>query len=260
MINNLYANRRYILGSFWTDFRYRYAGTALGFFWFFINPLLEAAIYAIVFTQIVSIRSGGGQGISYTLFLTSGLFPFLAFSQLISRASSAIRTNALYMRRSLVPSEVFVFKECLLAAFSLMVYLVLLVPISLAAGNPLTVHALMMPVFAILLMLLGFGFSLPLANLRILFPDLGEIITVGLQLWRWTLPIMFSDAKFPKLLKHLMSLNPPYYFIRSFRDVLIEHRMPPQEAWLSMAFWIVVTMIIAQLVAGWLRHEVKDLL
>ena len=260
MLKNLYVNRRYILGSFWTDFRYRYAGTALGFFWFFINPLLEAAIYAIVFTQLISIRSGGGQGISYTLFLTSGLFPFLAFSQLINRASNAIKANALYMRRSVVPSEVFVFKETLLSAFSLMIYLVLLVPISLAAGNAVSAMALLMPLFAVLLMALGFGISLPLANLRVLFPDLGEIISVLLQLWRWTLPIMFSDAKFPPLLRRLMSLNPPYYFIHSFRDVLIDHALPSWEAWLSMIFWIVVTLAAAQFVAGRLRNEVKDLL
>ena len=146
------------------------------------------------------------------------------------------------------------------SAFSVTVGILALVWGGLEMAGALLSLPFQLPVFAILLMLLGFGFSLPLANLRILFPDLGEIITVGLQLWRWTLPVMFSDAKFPKFLKHLMSLNPPYYFIRSFRDVLIEHRMPPQEAWLSMAFWIVVTMIIAQLVAGWLRHEVKDLL
>jgi ABC-type polysaccharide/polyol phosphate export permease len=99
-----------------------------------------------------------------------------------------------------------------------------------------------------------------LTNLRILFPDLGEIIPVILQLWRWTLPIMFTDKNFPVWLRRLMSLNPPYYFIRSFRDVLIDHVMPPLEAWLSMAFWIIASLTIAHLVSHQLRNEVKDLL
>ena len=260
MLKNLYTYRRYLLGSFWTDLRYRYAGTALGFFWVIINPIVEVIIYAVVFSQIVSIRSGGGKGISYVLFLTSGLFPYLAFSQMISRGSNAIKSNALYMRRSLVPAEVFVFKEGLLTSFSFLIYLVLLIPISLVADNPITWQAVLMPVFAGLLLLLGFGMAIPLANFRIFFPDLGEIIPVLLQLWRWTLPVMFSDKNFPTWLRRIMSLNPPYYFIRAFRDVLIEHRIPPMEAWLSIGFWIIAFLLIAQLVSRWLRNEVKDLL
>jgi ABC-type polysaccharide/polyol phosphate export permease len=260
MLKNLYKYHRYLLGSFWTDLRYRYAGTALGFFWVIVNPILELIIYTVVFSQIVSIRSGGGRGISYVLFLTSGLFPFLAFSQMINRGSSAIKSNALYMRRSLVPSEVFVFKEGLLASFSFLIYLVLLLPISLVAHNPITWQAALMPLFAVLLLMLGFGMAIPLANFRILFPDLAEIVPVLLQLWRWTLPVMFTDKNFPGWLRRLMSLNPPYYFIRSFRDVLIEHTIPPIEAWLSMGFWILVFLFIAQLVSRWLRNEVKDLL
>jgi ABC-type polysaccharide/polyol phosphate export permease len=260
MLKNLYTYRRYLLGTFWTDLRYRYAGTALGFFWVIINPVMEVIIYAVVFSQIVNIRSGEGRGISYVLFLTSGLFPYLAFSQMINRGSNAIKSNALYMRRSLVPSEVFVFKEGLLTSFSFLIYLVLLIPISLVADNPITWQAMLMPVFAGLLLLLGFGMAIPLANFRILFPDLGEIIPVLLQLWRWTLPVMFSDKNFPEWLRRIMSLNPPYYFIRSFRDVLIEHRVPPLEAWLFIGFWIVVFLLMSQLVSRWLRNEVKDLL
>jgi ABC-type polysaccharide/polyol phosphate export permease len=232
----------------------------LGFFWVVLNPLLEVFIFAVVFSQVVSIRSGGGRGISYTLFLTSGLFPFLAFSQMISRGANAIESNALYMRRSLVPAEVFVFKEALLAGFSFLIYLVLLIPISLVANNPITWRVLVMPLSAVFLLLLGFGMAIPLANLRVLFPDLAEIVPVILQLWRWTLPIMFSDEKFPDLLRRIMSLNPPYYFIRSFRDILIEHRLPSFEAWLFMGGWIVFFLLISQMVSRQLRNEVKDLL
>jgi ABC-type polysaccharide/polyol phosphate export permease len=179
---------------------------------------------------------------------------------MISRGSNAIKSNALYMRRSLVPAEVFVFKEALLSGFSFLIYLILLILISVIANTPITWWVLFMPVFAVLLLLLGFGISIPLANLRVLFPDLGEIIPVILNLWRWTLPIMFTDVNFPNWLRRLMSLNPPYYFIRSFRDILIERVMPSIEAWLFMGFWIILFLIVAQMVSSRLRNEVKDLL
>ena len=126
--------------------------------------------------------------------------------------------------------------------------------------NQISWHIILWPILAILLSLLGFGISLSLANLRILFPDLGEVILVILQLWRWTLPIMFTDKNFSDRLRFLMSLNPPYYFILSFRDVLIEHKIPAAEAWFSMIFWIVFFLLVSQFITRWLVSEVKDIL
>ena len=260
MLKHIYTYRRYILSSFWADLRYRYAGTALGFFWFIINPMLEVLIYAVVFTQLVTIRSGGDRGVSYTLFLVSGLFPWIVFSQFLRRGSNAIIANALYMRRSLIPSEIFVFKELMISFFTLLIYLMLIIPISLIVNNPITWSALLMPVFAILLLFVGFGLSLALANLRVLFPDLSEIIAFIIQLWRWTLPIMYSDEGFPIKLRQIMSLNPPYYFIQSFRVVLIDHIMPSSTAWINMFFWVLFFLVFGSKISSWLRREVKDLL
>jgi lipopolysaccharide transport system permease protein len=260
VLRNLFRYRRYIFDTFWTDLRFRYSGTALGFFWFIVSPLLEVAIYAVVFSQLVSIRSGGGRDISYVIYLVSGLFPFLAFSQMISRGSNAINANALYMRRSLIPAEVFVFKEVLISGFSLFIYLVFLIPVSLAVHNPITWHILFFPVFVALFSLFGFGVSMALANLRVLIPDLGEVISVIIQLWRWTLPIMYVDTNFPERLKLLIRINPPYYFIQSFRDMMIEHTIPAMDGWLFMFFWIGVALLIAGWITRQLRSEVKDLI
>jgi len=249
-----------MFGAFWTDFKYQYAGTVMGMFWMFIGPLLEVFVFAVIFSQIISIRSGGGKDISYTLFLTSGLFPFFAFSQSLNRGSNAINKNALLMRRALIPAEVFVFKESLLVGFTLMIYLIFLVVISVFVNNPLSWIVGLMPVLGVLLLIFAFGLALILANLRVLFPDIGELLPVILQLWRWTLPIFFSDKNFDPLIRRVMSLNPPYYFIRSFRDVLIEHTLPSTNAWLIMGFWIIVILLLASFISKRLSNEVKDLL
>lgn len=260
MLKNLYKYRRYLFGAFWTDFRYQYAGTVMGVFWMFIGPMIEVFIFTVIFSQLISIRSGGGRDISYTLFLTSGLFPFFAFSQLLNRGSNAIKKNALLMRRALIPSEVFVFKESLLVGFTLIIYLIFLIIISVFVNNPLSWLDALLPFFGVLLLVFGFGLALILANLRILFPDVGELLPVIVRLWRWTLPIMFSDKNFDPLIKRVMSLNPPYYFIRSFRDILIEHTIPPTDAWMFMGFWIIVMLILSGAVTKRLSNEVKDLL
>lgn len=260
MLRSIYSHRYYLLGSFWMELRYRYAGTALGFFWFVISPILETIIYTIVFTLVLSIRSGGRQGESYVLYLVSGLFPWLVFTQLIQKGSNALIENALYMRRSLIPSEVFLFREYLLSLFTLIIYFILLMLISIIVHNPITLSVFFMLLLSVLFLLFGYGISLVLANLRVLFPDIKEIISFILQLWRWTLPIFYSDEIFPRKLLQFMKMNPPYYFIQSFRTVLIDHTTPINQAWISMFFWVVLSLGIGAKVSSWLRSEVKDLL
>lgn len=260
MLPKVFFYRRYLFGSFWTDLRYRYAGTALGFYWFFVNPLLEVFIYAVIFSQLVSIRSSGGRGISFTLYLVTGLFPWLAFSQMIQQGTKAIKSNAIYMRRVSIPAEVFILKDSLISLFTLGIYILLLIPVIYISGNSLSWHVVLTPFLAILLTVFGFSLSISLAYIRMLFPDLGEIIPAILQIWRWTLPIIYSDENFPALLKEIISWNPPYYFITSFRNLMIYHSIPTFRAWIVMFFWLSLAMIVSLIVSKKFRSEIKDLL
>jgi len=258
MLKNLYNHRRYLLGSFWADFRYRYAGTALGLFWFIINPLLEALIYTVVFSQLLGLRTAGTRGVAYTLFLITGLFPWLAFSQTVTRVSNSLNAESTYLRRLPIPSDVFVAKGALVSTFSLLVYMVVLIPINLLFGNSLSWTWLLIPVLVLFIGTLGFGISLILAHLRVFFPDIGEILGVLVQLWRWTLPINYSIDIFPTWLQSLIVYNPPYYFITSFRDVIIDQKIPSVVAWVNMFVWTLVLLVFGSIISKRLGADVKD--
>jgi len=258
MLKNLYHHRRYLIGSFWSDFRFRYAGTALGVFWFIVTPLLEALLYSIVFSFLVSVRSKGGRDISYTLFLLAGLLPWLAFTSLITHGSNSLNTSSVFLRRLAISTDVFIAREALISMFSLLIYIVILLPINMVFRNPLSWHMIFLPILVFLFIAMGYGMSLSLAHLRVLFPDLGEVLGVFVQLWRWTLPINYSYDIFPENLRAIMKFNPPYYFITSFRDIFIEKQLPSLEAWAHMVGWVVVFGVIGSFVSRKLGAEVKD--
>jgi ABC-type polysaccharide/polyol phosphate export permease len=258
MVRNLYIHRRYLFGSFWTEFRFRYAGTVLGVFWFIVNPLLEVAIYSLVFSYLIGIRSQGATGVSYTLFLMVGLMPWLSFSTTITRGSNALNSASTFLRRLAIPTDIFVAKETLISMLTLLIYVVILIPINLLFSNPLSWSLLVLPILIFLFIGLGFGLSLSLSHLRVLFPDIGEVLGVLVQLWRWTLPINYSLDILPDWLAPIFKLNPPYYFIVSFRDVFLEKRLPSLEAWLYMVGWVVIFGLLGSFVSRRLSAEVKD--
>lgn len=258
MWKNIIRYRRYLFGSFWTDFRFRYAGTTLGLFWFIVNPLLEALVYSVIFSFIIDLRSGGHRGVSYTLFLLIGLFPWLAFSQFVLQGSNSLSASAVFLRRLAISTDVFVARDALLAMFSLFIYTLILLPINLIFGNALSWNVLILPVLIFLFTALGFGITLTLSHLRVLFPDVGEILGVLVQLWRWMLPVNYSLDIFPEGLRQILKFNPPYYFISSFRDVFLERRLPALEAWLYMITWVAIFGMIGAFVSNRLGAEVKD--
>jgi len=257
MLKNLYFHYRYLFGSLWSDLRYRYAGTAIGFYWFIINPLVEVLIYTFVFSYLLGVRSSGRDS-SYVLFLVTGLFPWLSFSQTIKEGTNSLVKNASYLRRMSIPTEVFIAKNVFLSFFSLLVYLLLLVTFFLFSGHSLGWSLLILPLLAFLIQLLALGITLTTGHLRILFPDIGEVLPTFLQLWRWILPIMYSYTIFPAFLQKALKFNPLYYYIESFRTVFLEQKFPNVNAWLHMLSWAIFFLIFGFFISSKLHSDVID--
>ena len=258
MFTTITRLRRYLFGSFWADLKYRYAGTSIGFFWFLINPLLEVAIYTAVFSFIINVRSVNQRPADYIVFLCAGLFPWLAFVENISKGTLSLVQNRVYLNRLSIPPAVFVAKNSLLSLFTLCIYLLLLIPLVLVAGYKLGWATLFVPIVAILFQIMGFGVSLILSHLHVLIPDIGEILNPITQLWRWTLPIIYSDEIFPEFMRSILRWNPPYYFLTSIRGMLMDQQMPSVGAWGWMLCWTVLFLVMGTIIAGKLYSDVKD--
>ncbi|NSW53000.1 MAG: ABC transporter permease [Anaerolineae bacterium] len=260
ILKELYRHRKYIFENALSDFRYRYAGTALGVFWNIVNPLLETLIYVIIFQQLLGMRAPG-KGDSYALFLIAGLFPWLAFSGLINQGGKAYLRNANKLRVINLPPVVFVATEYCASFIQLMIYFGLMLIIYPVFGGILPGLAwLFLPVAGALLLLLGFMITLIIANLQVLFEDVGELVHHFIHLWRWTMPVMYTLDVFPESWQFWMKLNPPYLFIDMVRGIILNNALPPALDWLIMLGWLVVLGLAAAVIHRRLSPEIRDYL
>ena len=53
LFKEIYAYREMIFSLVRRDLKGRYKGSALGFFWTFLNPLLQLVVYTFVFSVIM---------------------------------------------------------------------------------------------------------------------------------------------------------------------------------------------------------------
>lgn len=257
LLHKLYTYRGYIAYNAWYELRFRYAGTGIGIFWNLIHPLAEIIIYTIVFSLIL----GRGMGEeSYALYLTSGLLPWRSFADAIFQGSDAFFQNATYLKRLAIPSEIFVAKVALVSLFLLFLYLVCILPLSWIFGGELGLSLLVLPIIGVLLHGLGLGMGLILANLQILFPDIRQILQFLVPLWSWTMPIIYPKSTIPPNFQHLLYLNPPYAFLESIRDVILNNSFPPLKVWGIMIVWVVIFLGLGAYINHLLKDEVRDLI
>ena len=100
-LKELYDYREMIISLVKKDLRGRYKGSVLGFLWTFINPLLQLAIYTVVFSTIM--RAGIEE---YYIFLFVALIPWIFFSTSISGGASCILNQKDMVKKIYFPREV----------------------------------------------------------------------------------------------------------------------------------------------------------
>src|SRR6476620_11893070 len=89
------------------DIRARYAGSGLGVFWAFAQPVLWMLLYTGFFEVILRVPVEKGFS-GFPEFLLAGLLPWMAIQEGISRSSTALTDNAAMVKKTVFPVETLV--------------------------------------------------------------------------------------------------------------------------------------------------------
>lgn len=259
-MRSLIDYRRYIVVNALTEVRTRFAGTAFGWFWIITPPIALIAIYAAVFSSVMPIKpvTVGGAGPSYVLFLASGLLPWVAFSECLSRGANTFIESAPYLRKLAIPEEVFVARTSLAALIGLFVSLLVLMAFAVLFGHYPHPSWLWLPVIGLLLIGFGFGISSALAALNVFFRDVSQALGIFLQIWFWLLPIVYVEEIIPDALRAVIQWNPVLPYLRAIRSVFLAYEGPALTDLAIMAAISVGSAGIGIAVVKKLRPEIRD--
>ncbi len=243
------------------DLRHRYAGTGLGLAWNVVHPLATIAIYSAVFTTVFRgpAPSGGGR-LPYTFYLCSGFFPWVAFSDCVTRGTAAFVANAAYLKKLPIPEPVFVAQAAAASTLSLGLNVALLLAVAGALGYRSAWTWLLLPVPLLALQSLGFGLGLLLGTLNVFFRDVGEWVGIGLQLTFWTVPIVYRLDREPPWLATALAWHPLAPALSAVRSLFLDRAVPPPTAWLAMFTWPLAAAALAYAVLAKLRPEIRDVI
>jgi lipopolysaccharide transport system permease protein len=254
----------FILRHAWADLRNRYAATSMGIVWNVIHPLVLMAVYSLVFSTIMLVRlpdrPGFSTKLSFVLYLCSGFFPWMAFTECVMRGCTAFVANAGYLKKLPIPEQVFVAQGSTVAAMSLAINFCLLLIVTLALGISPTPYWLLLPIPMMMLLVLGFGIGLLLGTLNAFFRDVGELTGVSLQVLMWLAPIVYTIDILPVSVQKLVQWNPIVPALNAIRDLYLFEQMPGPWAWIKMAIWPVLFGAAGFAALRGLRQEIRDVI
>ncbi len=255
-MREIYAYRAMIASLVKRDLKGRYKGSALGFLWTFLNPLLQLAVYTMVFSVIM--RSGIKD---YYLFLFVALIPWIFFSTSLTGGASCIMMQQDMVKKIYFPREVlpvaYVTSQFVNMLFSfLAVFLVLL----LAQYTFYPAALLCLPVIMFVEYILALGFTMIMSALTVYIRDLEYILSILAMAWQFLTPVMYSMEQVPGEVRWIFSMNPMTYVITAYRDILYYGKMPEMDTLLSA-----VILGLTMLATGWAvfyrlqKHFVEEL-
>lgn len=256
LCKELYAYREMIFSLVRRDLKGRYKGSVLGFFWTFLNPLLQLCVYTVVFSVILRNNIE-----DFYLFLFVALVPWLFFSASVSDGCSCIRSQQDMVKKIYFPREVLPIAFTTSQFVNMLLSLCVVLFVLLVSGKGVNLVALLyLPVIMIIEYLLALGMVMIVSAVCVYVRDLEYFLKIITMAWQFLTPIMYDISIVPERLLPIFNLNPMTPVILAYRDILYYKQPPHMNTLLQATLFGVGLVVIGFLTFNKLkRHFVEEL-
>lgn len=190
-----------------TDFKKAFFGTALGYAWSLLRPLLLFGVLLAVFTQV--FRLGSSDVLNYPVFLLSNIVLFTFFQEATSIATTSVAAREGIVRKTQFPRLVIPMSVVLTSTFNLGMNMVAVLVFALAFGVDPTPTWLLMPLVLILLFVLTAATATYLSALFVRRRDTAIIWSVATTALFYGSAVLYPVSIVPEgLLRDIMFINP----------------------------------------------------
>jgi teichoic acid transport system permease protein len=245
-VRQLWGRRHFILAFSQAKLTAQYSQAKLGQLWQVATPLLNAAVYYLIFGLILNASRGMSHDV-YIPFLVTGVFTFTFTQSSVMAGVRAISGNlglvrALHFPRASLPIS-FALQQLQQLLFSMIVMVLVVVGFGSVPGLS---WALVVPVL-VLQFLFNTGLALIMARLGSKTPDLAQLMPFVMRTWMYASGVMFSITHMlkgkPEWIAHVLQVNPAAVYMDLMRFALIDEYGSsnlPSHVWAIAVFWAVV--------------------
>lgn len=250
--------RYFVLSSIKVDFRSRFVRSRLGGLWMIINPLVQAAMFALILSQVLSGRlpDMADNKLAYPVYLLSGTLAWNIFTEVITRCLNVFIENGNLLKKLVFPRICLpmivtgsaIVNNLLLLGAILLIFAVL--------GFVPGVNVVWLPLLMAITLILSLGIGLILGTLNVFIRDIGQIVPIVLQLGWWFTPIVYPASIIPKAILPWMKLNPMYWLVQGFQNAILFNKTP---SLLALSFIFLLSVLLMRMALTLFRRASSEM-
>jgi ABC-2 type transport system permease protein len=213
-----------------SEFKLRYFGSALGYVWSLMRPLLFFGVLYLVFTQIFQIGKGTPH---YGVYLLTSIVLWTYLGEATSGCVQCLVQREALVRKIRFPRMVIPLSVSLTGLFNLGMNFIAVIVFALASGITPTIRWLEMIPIVLGFVVLATGIGMLLAALYVRFRDVQPIWDVALQAWFYCSPVMYPASGYNRLgsgVEHYALINPAATLLTQMGHAFIDPSAFPGAA------------------------------
>lgn len=206
-----------------TDFKLRYFGSVLGYFWSLARPLMFFGVLYVVFTQV--FRFGTGVEF-YPVYLLSSIVLWTFFTETTNGCVQCLLAREGLLRKMRFPRLVIPLSVALTALFNLGMNFIAVLAFALVSGVEVRWTWLELLPLVGLLATLAIGVGMLLSTLYVRFRDIQPIWEVLAQILFYGSPILYVSSQYKGLEHAAVTFNPIATILTQMRRAFIDPTAP----------------------------------
>jgi teichoic acid transport system permease protein len=221
--------------------------TRLGMIWQLLTPLINAAVYYMIFGLLLNTDRGMDNFVAY---LCTGVFLF-GFSQSVTQAGVQSITGNLGLIRALhFPRACLPIAVVLVELRNMVAAMLVLISIVLVTGEPITLQWLLIVPILLLQAVFNAGLATAGARFGIKLTDIRQLVPFVMRIWLYGSAVLYPVTFFAERLDGwklaVVEANPLLVYIELMRHALMEEvelANPPAVLWTQAVIWALVVGI-----------------
>lgn len=203
------------------DIKLKYRRSILGILWSVLNPLLMMLVISAVFSSIFKVSVE-----NFPIYYLTGSTLFNMLAETTNSSMTSILDSSSLIKKVYIPKYIFPLEKCMFGFINFLFSMIAVAIMYVIFGYPLHWTVLLFPIPVFYTLVFSIGLGMILSAMSVFFRDIVHLYSVLLTAWNYFTPIVYPYAILNDKIKAIMHLNPMFYYVEYFRDVLMYNTVP----------------------------------
>lgn len=218
--------------------------------WSLLSPLLTLLVLYMVFSHFFGRRIA-----HYTTYLFCGNLLFSYYRESTTGGMASLLSNAAIFTKINVPKYIFLLSRNVSSLINFGLSLIIFFVFVRLDNINFGIHFLLLLYPIICLVAFNLGVGLIVSALFVFYRDLRYLYDVFVMLLMYLSAIFYPVTALPEKYQMMFLLNPVYVYIKYFRTIVLEGKVPSAEYHLLCVFYALLALAVGGYIYKKYNHK-----